>query len=151
VQEHADEVGVTTTTSAPPAPQAGTTSLNVSADLARACDIHFGDIPQAPKFDFDRSEIRADDGAVLGQIATCLTTGPLRGRAIQLIGRADPRGEVEYNLALGGLRASSVERYLRRLGVDPGKMVTTSRGKLDATGTDEPTWQQDRRVDVDLR
>ncbi|MGO8994098.1 MAG: hypothetical protein ACLQVI_12280 [Polyangiaceae bacterium] len=30
-------------------------------------------------------------------------------------------------------------------------MTTTSRGKLDATGTGETTWQLDRRVDLDLQ
>lgn len=149
-QERTGEPGVATTTSAP-APTTATSNLSISAELARACDIRFGDIPQAPKFDFDRSELRAEDGVVLGQIATCLTTGPLAGRSIRLVGRADPRGEIEYNLALGEHRASSVQNYLTTLGVDPGKIVTTSRGKLDATGTDEATWRQDRRVDVDLQ
>jgi hypothetical protein len=31
------------------------------------------------------------------------------------------------------------------------KITTWSRGKLDATGTDETTWQRDRRVDIDLK
>jgi hypothetical protein len=26
--------------------------------------------------------------------------------------------------------------------------VTTSRGEMDATGTDEASWEKDRRVDV---
>jgi outer membrane protein OmpA-like peptidoglycan-associated protein len=38
-----------------------------------------------------------------------------------------------------------------KLGVDASKVTTTSRGKLDATGSDEASWQQDRRVDIDLR
>jgi hypothetical protein len=29
-------------------------------------------------------------------------------------------------------------------------MRATSRGELDATGTDETGWAQDRRVDIDL-
>jgi hypothetical protein len=28
--------------------------------------------------------------------------------------------------------------------------MTTSRGEMDATGTDEPGWSKDRRVDVVL-
>jgi hypothetical protein len=29
-------------------------------------------------------------------------------------------------------------------------MTETSRGALDATGSDEAAWQQDRRVDIDI-
>jgi peptidoglycan-associated lipoprotein len=67
------------------------------------------------------------------------------------MGRADPRGETEYNFVLGESRASSVRTYLMGLGLDGSRISTTSRGKLDATGTDEAGWQLDRRVDVDLR
>ena len=42
---------------------------------------------------------------MLQQIATCVTTGPLRGKTLKLVGRADPRGEVEYNMGLGEHRA----------------------------------------------
>lgn len=140
----------TTVTTAAPAPGGSSSSLTVSEDIRRACDIHFDTVAQAPKFDFDTSELRADDSALLGQVAQCLTTGPLKGRSIRLVGRADPRGETEYNFSLGGRRAASVEQYLRALGVDPTRMVQTSRGKLDASGTDEETWRRDRRVDIDL-
>jgi peptidoglycan-associated lipoprotein len=69
---------------------------------------------------------------------------------VQLIGRADPRGEPEYNMMLGDARAGNVDQYLVALGVDAMQMTTTSRGELDATGTDEPSWQRDRRVDMRL-
>jgi peptidoglycan-associated lipoprotein len=55
---------------------------------------------------------------------------------------------VEYNFVLGEHRAGSVERYLEQLGVAKAKLSETSRGKLDATGTDENGWQRDRRVDL---
>jgi hypothetical protein len=41
--------------------------------------------------------------------------------------------------------------YLEQAGVPAGQIDETSRGALDATGNDEPSWQRDRRVDVDLR
>jgi peptidoglycan-associated lipoprotein len=151
VAPHAESTGTTTTTGGPvSASSPHTTSMNVSDELARACDLHFSAIAEAPKFDFDKSDLRPDDDEVLEQIAKCVTTGPLRGRSIRLVGRADPRGEVEYNFALGEHRASSVEQYLKGLGVDSSRVKATSRGKLDASGTDEATWQRDRRVDVEL-
>jgi outer membrane protein OmpA-like peptidoglycan-associated protein len=79
-----------------------------------------------------------------------VTSGPLQGHALRLIGRADPRGDAKYNLALGSARAGIVDAYLAGLGLDASRISKTSRGKLDATGADESGWQRDRRVDVDL-
>jgi peptidoglycan-associated lipoprotein len=128
-----------------------TNGMNISNELVKACDLHFANIDEAPKFDFDKSDLRSDDRTVLEEIAKCVTTGPLKGRSLELVGRADPRGEVEYNFVLGEHRAASVQQDLLELGVKPNQLGMTSRGKLDATGTDEAGWQRDRRVDVDLR
>ena len=68
-----------------------------------------------------------------------------------LIGRADPRGTEEYNLGLGSRRAASVSQYLARLGVGQPQLGVTTRGAIDATGTDESGWRQDRRVDIQLQ
>jgi len=146
----------------PPPPESATTTsadvpgpsskadVRVSDRLARECDIHFNETNETPKFDFDRSAVRPEDGAVLAQVARCVTVGRLKGRRLRLVGHADPRGESEYNFALGENRAESVRTYLNALGVDPIFVTATSRGKLDAVGTDEATWQTDRRVDLDL-
>ena len=68
-------------------------------------------------------------------------------RPAQLIGHTDPRGTQEYNLALSEKRAQSVRDHLGRLGVDGTHISVLPRGSLDAKGTDEPSWAQDRRVD----
>jgi peptidoglycan-associated lipoprotein len=131
-------------------PVAASPNLAVTSDLARRCALHFNSAPRAPKFDFDRFELLPEDRDVLDQVGTCLTTGPLRGRTVQLVGRADPRGTEEYNLGLGTRRAESVLEYLQHLGVSPGQLSQTTRGALDATGTDEAGWREDRRVDLRL-
>jgi peptidoglycan-associated lipoprotein len=125
-------------------------TVNVSEDILRACKIHLENVDRAPKFDFDDAELLAEDRDVLEQVAKCVTTGPLKGQHLSLVGRCDPRGEVEYNMALGDYRAESVHDYLAKLGVDPDKMARTSRGELDAEGKDEDGWRRDRRVDVSL-
>ena len=133
----------------PPAPVVvAFPSVSVSEELAAACRLHFNDVNDAPKFDFDISKVGPQDSDILKQIAACVTTGPLAGRALDLVGRADPRGEVDYNLALGDRRATSVRQYLAGLGVDDAKLAESSRGNRDATGTDESGWQRDRRVDI---
>lgn len=137
------------TSAAVPA-QTGTRDIGISPDLLKECKIHIENVEDAPKFDFDRAELQAADRNVLDQVAKCVTTGPLKGRALSLTGRADARGESEYNFALGEHRASSVTSYLKGLGVDPSKLRETSRGELDATGTDETGWARDRRVDIGI-
>jgi peptidoglycan-associated lipoprotein len=143
-----------------PAAQASTTpqpvsqpvSTNVSAgnDLVSVCKLHFDNQTEAPKFDFDQFQLSSTDRDVLSQIAGCVTTGPLKGKKLSLVGRADPRGTSEYNLGLGDRRAHTVESYLQRLGLATSQVGETTRGSLDATGTDEASWRTDRRVDVEL-
>jgi len=125
-------------------------TLNVSEDLVRACNLHVDNISTAPKFDFDKSELLPADRAVLGKLVECLTTGPLKGHSLRLVGRADLRGEPQYNMALGAQRASGVATYLATAGLARDHVALTSRGELDAVGTDEAGWQTDRRVDIVL-
>ena len=125
--------------------------VHVADDIMKACKIHLGNVSRAPKFDFDDAELLPEDRDILEQVARCVTTGPLKGRHLSLVGRCDPRGEVEYNMVLGDYRAESVHDYLAKLGVDPEAMARTSRGELDAEGKDEDGWRRDRRVDVSLK
>ena len=69
---------------------------------------------------------------------------------MRLVGHADPRGDEEYNMVLGGRRADNVKAAIAGAGLDSAKMATTSRGEMDATGTDEAGWERDRRVDIML-
>ncbi|HEY5932991.1 MAG TPA: OmpA family protein [Kofleriaceae bacterium] len=126
--------------------------LGVSGDIVQLCGIKAAASSgaAAPKFEYDQYELTAEDRAVLDQIATCLTTGALKGKAVSLIGRADPRGTEEYNMGLGSRRSHSVGQYLGRLGVGEPQMLVTTRGAIDAKGTDESTWREDRRVDIQL-
>lgn len=55
----------------------------------------------------------------LVELAKCMNEGGLKGRKLLLVGHADPRGEEDYNLALGGRRAGSVHDALSALGVSP--------------------------------
>ena len=125
-------------------------NVHVDDDIARICKIQFDDVKRAPKFDYDQADLLLEDRDVLEQVAKCMTRGPLAGRHVSLVGRADPRGEAEYNMALGDHRADAVSGYLSHFGVPSAVLVQTSRGELDATGTDDDTWRLDRRVDLVL-
>ncbi len=136
---------------APATPGKTNSSVYLSDRLRQACGITTVEtVKEAPKFDFDQNVILPEDRDVLAKVAQCLTTGPLKGRSIRLVGRADPRGEKEYNMSLGERRANAVLKYLTALGVGAPQMSETSRGALDATGSDEAAWREDRRVDIDL-
>jgi peptidoglycan-associated lipoprotein len=95
-------------------------------------------------FDFNESALTTEATAVLARDGECLKKV---ARPAQLIGHTDPRGTQEYNLALSEKRAQSVRDHLGRLGVEGTQLSVLPRGSLDAKGTDEPSWAQDRRVD----
>jgi peptidoglycan-associated lipoprotein len=155
-------IGQTMTTSGPLpdkdgrnlGPTVDTVGLSVSNAIAKACGIGApgrADGKQvAPSFEYDSAALAEEDRVLLAQVAKCLTEGALKGRNVNLVGRADPRGEGEYNLTLGGSRADTVKRYMVDLGVGREHMLGTSRGEMDATGTNEAGWAHDRRVDVEL-
>jgi peptidoglycan-associated lipoprotein len=131
----------------PQAPDSPTASaLHISDEIVKACGISEPDA----YFAFDSSNLRPEDSNVLKQIVTCFTSGALKGRQLKLVGHADPRGGSDYNMTLGQSRADSVSTYLVKTGMDKAKTESTSRGAMDATGSDEPTWARDRRVDMML-
>lgn len=147
-------VASTTQKQAPGSAVVGATpNLGVSSDLIAQCKLQFGGTAaeHAPRFDFDRAELSSDDRSVLERVATCVTTGPLKGRSLRLVGHTDPRGEPEYNMSLGDKRASVAKDYLAHLGVPNNHLGETSRGELDANGHDDPGFSRDRRVDIMLQ
>jgi peptidoglycan-associated lipoprotein len=132
----------------PPQPPNSPTAsaVHISEEITTVCGISDPDA----YFAFDSANVRPDDARVLGSLVSCFTTGPLKGRQMKLVGHADPRGSGDYNLTLGQSRADSVVTYLTGKGLDKAKAESTTRGAMDATGYDEPTWARDRRVDVML-
>jgi peptidoglycan-associated lipoprotein len=139
---------------APPAPKAvekpgdnpSQSNINISDEIRKACGI----TDTEAFFAFDSANVRPQDRAIFKRLADCFSTGALKGREMRLVGHADPRGEEEYNVVLGGRRADNVKASIAAAGLSGQKIATTSRGELDASGTDEPSWAKDRRVDVVL-
>lgn len=121
-------------------------NVHLSDEIKRACGISDSDA----YFAFDSANIRQQDHLVLGKLAECFSTGPLKGREMRLVGHADPRGSDEYNMVLGGKRADNVKGFIATKGLADSQMTTTSRGEMDSSGTDEAGWSRDRRVDIML-
>ncbi len=105
------------------------------------------DLPEA-RFDFDSAKLSKSAKATLDALATCFISGPAKDKNMRLVGHADPRGTDDYNMGLGQRRAGSVSSYLVKKGLPEDRMETSSRGELDASGTDDTGWAKDRRVDI---
>jgi OmpA family len=105
----------------------------------------------APKFEFESPELRSDVRTVLERLAKCISSGSLKGARVLLTGHCDARGEGEFNMGLGAQRAETVRVFLVGLGVPAASINTSSRGKLDAAGTDDASMVNDRRVDIEVQ
>lgn len=119
-------------------------AVNIDPAIVQACGLP----SDAAHFDFDSSRIRTEDDRTLAAVATCFESGPLKGRHLRLVGHADPRGDSEYNMVLGQARADSVAMFVVSKGLPRAQTESTSRGAMDAVGTDEAGWARDRRVDL---
>ena len=138
--------GNTQKAEAKPKPKPEPTQIRISEEVRKACDL----TDTEAYFDFDSAEIRPTEDRALKKIVECFSTGPLAGRAMALVGHADPRGDEEYNVALGGRRSDAVAKELVARNLKRSQVSTTSRGEMDAKGTDEESWAKDRRVDLQL-
>jgi peptidoglycan-associated lipoprotein len=142
----ASNVQTTPTTTATTEQRKSDQDVSLSQNIKDLCKID--DSERSPKFDFDSSQLSSSDRDILQQVAKCMTDGALKGKSVELIGRADARGEQEYNMTLGSSRATAAHQYLKALGIADSRLTETSRGALDATGHDEEGYAKDRRVDI---
>ena len=97
-------------------------------------------------FDFNEFVLSTEATDSIDKNAACVKQV---GRSVRLVGRSDPRGTEEYNLALSEKRAQQIKDRLERLGLDGSKIFVLPKGELEATGRDEQGWAQDRRVDFE--
>jgi peptidoglycan-associated lipoprotein len=101
-------------------------------------------------FDYDRSDIRSDQTESLTRKVAVLRENP--AVTLRVIGHADERGSIEYNLALGMRRAESVRQYLGNFGIDASRLSTDTMGEdrpLDA-GTTEAAYARNRRAEFNI-
>jgi peptidoglycan-associated lipoprotein len=97
-------------------------------------------------FDTDKSDIDAEDQAILSSQAAWLKRYPNVRATIE--GHCDERGTRDYNIALGARRANAAKNYLASAGIDPARITTVSYGKErpEAVGSDETSWARNRRA-----
>ncbi|MFN7958903.1 MAG: peptidoglycan-associated lipoprotein Pal [Holophagaceae bacterium] len=102
-------------------------------------------------FDYDKSEIKAEDRAQLQKLSEFLKAYP--AVKIEIQGHCDERGTNEYNLALGNRRASATMHYLMALGSPDQKFTLISFGKEKPLCTEgnEACWSKNRRAHFELK
>ena len=98
-------------------------------------------------FEFDKYELTPESRAVLLAHAERLKG---TSTSVRLEGHADERGSREYNMALGEKRANAVRDFLVLQGVKAASLESVSYGeeRAVATGHDESSWSQNRRVEI---
>jgi outer membrane protein OmpA-like peptidoglycan-associated protein len=122
-----------------------TVFVGLSEKVTRACGPAAID---SPRFAFDSAKLSGHYHRELRALAACLTSGPLKGRNVHLVGSTDPHGDFEQNAILGELRAETVRDFLTTHGVPRERILVTSRGEMSAVGREKASWAADRRVDI---
>ena len=99
-------------------------------------------------FDFDKSNLRANEQPEINQIAAYLQQNP--AFTVGIDGHADPRGTDAYNQALSERRVNTIKAALMKAGVPAEKIQTGAFGesKPKCGEKTEECWQRDRRVEV---
>jgi peptidoglycan-associated lipoprotein len=97
-------------------------------------------------FDFDSSDVRAEDAEIVSRHAVQLSNNS--GMTVRLEGHADERGSREYNIGLGERRAQAVRRMLLIQGASAAQISTVSFGEERPAefGSSEAAYAQNRRV-----
>lgn len=100
-------------------------------------------------FEYNSSQI--DDRSRIIATAHAKNIAGKSGKTVGLEGHADERGSREYNLALGERRADAVAGLMQSVGIGGNGTNTVSYGEERpvAEGSNEQSWQQNRRVEID--
>ena len=125
--------------------QTGTMAPMMTAAEKMKQDLQALQNEQTVYFDFDRSTISSEYYSVLDKHAAFLNSNP--SQSIVIEGHCDSRGTPEYNIALGELRAKSVQTYLQNAGVSSSQISVVSYGeeKPLVSGSTEAAFAKNRR------
>ena len=106
-----------------------------------------GELATVIYFEFDSSEVRAEDQDIVIRHARQLSDNP--GWRVRLEGHADERGSREYNIGLGERRSQAVRQMLLIQGVAADQISTVSFGEERPVsfGSSESDYAQNRRVE----
>jgi hypothetical protein len=96
----------------------------VEPALLSACEVHGG----RTRFDFDPAVLDPPDSDALKRLAHCLARGPLAGRRVCVVDRADPARPGDHEVEPGRTGAATIGRYLAFHGVPRGAVEVRPGG-----------------------
>ncbi len=128
-----------TTSATPSSSSSSTVQPGTQADLV-------ANVGDRVFFDLDKSSLKDEGKATLQRQATWMKQ--YANLTFTIEGHADERGTREYNLALGGRRATAAKDFLVSLGIDASRLKTISYGKERPVclESNEDCWAQNRRA-----
>jgi peptidoglycan-associated lipoprotein len=140
-RREADSIAAAQRDAAARSAAAAEAAARAEAERAFANQVHF---------DYDKSEIRADDQGILDWKVRFLQANA--SMTIRISGHADDRGSDEYNLALGNRRAAAAKRYLVSKGIAESRITTDSFGeeRPQDTAANEAAWAANRRAEFTI-
>ncbi len=99
-------------------------------------------------FDFNKSNIRPGDAAVLDEAAATLKSHP--NLTVNVNGYCDAIGSEEYNLKLSQRRSDAVVNYLTQQGIPESRLIPHGYGKTNFVATNDTAEgrAQNRRVEL---
>lgn len=132
----------------PPPPPASTVNPNAAIEAARTALVNT--LGEQVYFEYDRSDIRPQDQAVLDAKVAILNRHPQV--RIRITGHADERGSDEYNMVLGNQRALSAKAYLERQGIAGSRIDIMSFGEERPadSASNEAAWARNRRGEFEV-
>lgn len=102
-------------------------------------------------FSYNQAGLSSAAKGELKKAADLLLANP--DAKINIDGHCDERGTDEYNMDLGWKRAYAARDYLKKMGIDEGRLFPASYGRSRpaVTGTDDSAWSKNRRVEISVR
>lgn len=94
----------------------------------------------------DALDVDPFNNQILRDVADYMRMHPLV--QLELVGRADPRGQPGYNYQLGLDRANAVAQRLLACGVAASRLAVVSRGERDAASAVPASYRQHRSVTI---
>ena len=125
----------------PPSPPPVTAPVPSSEKVTYAVDAFF---------DFDKAVLKAEAKAKLEDLVSKIKGVKLE--VIIAVGHTDSVGTEEYNQRLSVLRAEAIKAYLTSKGIEPSRVYTEGKGKMQPIGDNKTAAgrAQNRRVEIEI-
>ncbi|MDO8528075.1 MAG: OmpA family protein [Deltaproteobacteria bacterium] len=107
------------------------------------------------KFDFDKSNIKAESLPILEKDVDNLKKESQMNKTIRIVGHTDSKGSDEYNQKLSERRANAVREYFISQGINGDRLVAEGKGESEPVapntvdGKDNPEGRaENRRIEL---